>query len=48
MSIRESLICGINHHTADLDETELEFVLKYIHNLKDLRGKENNHGTDKR
>lgn len=45
MSKKESLMLWINHHAKDLDETELEFVLKYIHGLKDLRGKENNAWT---
>ena len=37
MEDKEKLILAINSHAEDMDEKELEMVLRFIHSLKDFR-----------
>ena len=37
MDDKQKLIQAINSHAEDMDEKELEMVLRFIHSLKDFR-----------
>ena len=37
MEDKEKLIQAINSHSEDMNEKELEMVLRFIHSLKDFR-----------